>query len=294
MLSVRYPLSALKDGIDNVNTVESLLKHMPLFKEVIRGDASVMLFDREQVLYFAPGKFMDLPYKAGDPLEEINRDFKDLKGGKVKVLNRFPKEVFGIALDALFIPILEDDGEVAAVLSVSYSMENEVMLREMMDKTEEIAARLMDSVQSVAAHSQELSATSEQILENSRQAVQNSANVSQVAGFIREISDQTNLLGLNAAIEAARVGEAGAGFDVVAKEVRKLSVDTKQATTEIEQSLLDVKNTILRMQSEIADIASSSNEQAKLVTEFTEVIDQLNETSRNLAQFVNKLITYEV
>jgi cell pole-organizing protein PopZ len=267
---------------------------MPLFKEVIRGDASVMLFDREKVLYFAPGKFIDLPYKAGDPLDEINRDFKDLKGGKVKVVNRFPKEVFGTALDALFIPILEDDGEIAAVLSVSYSMENEAMLREMMDKTEEIAARLMDSVQSVAAHSQELSATSEQILENSRQAVQNSANVSQVAGFIREISDQTNLLGLNAAIEAARVGEAGAGFGVVAKEVRKLSVDTKQATTEIEQSLLDVKNTILRMQSEIADIASSSNEQAKLVTEFTDVIDQLNETSRNLAQLVNKLITYEV
>ncbi|MFM9280281.1 hypothetical protein [Paenibacillus jiagnxiensis] len=123
-----------------------MLKHIPLFKEVIRGDASVMLFDREQVLYFAPGNCMDLPYKAGDPLEEINRDFKDLKGGKVKVMNRFPKEVFGIALDAMFIPILEDDGEVAAILSVSYSMENETMLREMMDKTEEIAARLQNGL----------------------------------------------------------------------------------------------------------------------------------------------------
>lgn len=276
-----------------MNAVESLIRHMPLFKIVIRGDASVMLFDREKILYFTPGKFMDLPYKPGDPLEEINRDFKDLKGGKEKVMTHFPKEIFGIALDALFIPILEDDGEVAAVLSISYSMENETMLREFMSQTEEIAGKLMESVQSVAAHSEELSATSEQILENSREAVRNSSNVSKVAGFIREISEQTNLLGLNAAIEAARVGEAGAGFGVVATEVRKLSVDTKKATTEIEQSLLDVKTTIQRMENEISDIASSSHDQARLVMEFTEVIDHLNETSKNLAKFVNKLITYE-
>ncbi|KJD43681.1 methyl-accepting chemotaxis protein [Paenibacillus terrae] len=271
-----------------MNQVEAVLAAMPFIKEAARQDVSISVMDREKFLFFQSGKSLVYDFKAGDPLPDVHRNFKMLVGGE-KTRERYAAEVFGIAADSYFHPIKNEQNEIAAVMCITYSMDNQDQLRKLMTQAEEVTSKLVEGIQHVAAHSEELSATAEEILSNTKQAVEDSGNVTEVAGYIKEISEQTNLLGLNAAIEAARVGEAGAGFGVVATEIRKMSTGTKEATGRIEQSLQAVRQSVYNMEQEITQIAVSSQEQAKLVTEFMNVIDQLNVTNHGLRGLVEKI-----
>ncbi|WP_415719001.1 methyl-accepting chemotaxis protein [Maridesulfovibrio sp.] len=104
--------------------------------------------------------------------------------------------------------------------------------------------------------------------------------ISQVITVITDIADQTNLLALNAAIEAARAGEAGRGFAVVADEVRKLAEKTMQATQEVEQA-------VHAIQAETRRNIDEMNNAASMVLKSTEYAEQAGESLETIVQNVD-------
>ncbi len=162
------------------------------------------------------------------------------------------------------------------------------------DKSRAAAAAGHDSVQRAQKGIDRMSDTVASLTQDIDELARRSNEIRSISASIREIADQTNLLALNAAIEAARAGEQGRGFAVVADEVRKLAEKTTSATQEIEVLLGQVHSRIEEAVTksgesltEMQDARRLSTETGEALAGIVESVTSVSKEIRNVAEMAS-------
>lgn len=272
--------------------LDSMLNVITVLEDMFQDeDAMLVVSDLEKIVYYKAGKTVNaghegLPLRAGDGLYEVIQSKKTLR---VIV----PKELLGTPFKAITIPLFDENKQIIGAAGVGWSLDSKVKIYEQLSNVVDSLASSIEQISTgindITTNAQNIASSQEEMVSSAQVTRKNVDETSKITDFIRNIANQTNLLGLNAAIEASRAGQEGRGFQVVAGEIRKLAVNSKNAVTQIEQGLNGMQSSINFIMNMIEKNTSTTQSQAAASEEISASIQELRALSDVLLQVTKDL-----
>lgn len=276
--------------MEQASLLECFSRVAQYIPQLVSGKVGMVVSDKDKwiVSYSIPELAGQVV--AGQQVRKGSAAYKAMQQ-RERVITEVGSEVYGIPYIAISLPISNEHGEVIGAVAIHESLERQEMLTTAAKQLSNSATEMASAIQSILAQAEEVAASGRYLKELSDAANKEVAGTDSVVGFIQNVASQTNLLGLNAAIEAARVGEMGRGFGVVAEEVRKLAANSASSATQITTILNTIKKSIEKISLEIGQMGSVTEHQANTVQDLTshsQMLMAMSEQLANLAATMNK------
>lgn len=251
------------------------------------GKLSLAVTDKEKVIYVDYCDELDLKLRVGQSILDSKELNEVMRYGKNDVED-IPKEIYGIPLKYYIIPIKGNDGIVGCLIGGKVTTKkNEI--KSIAGNVSQSFSEISSVINNITVNVQKLASMNEELLNESEKATSEAENTKEVVKFIQGISSQINLLGLNAAIEAARAGDEGRGFSIVAQEIRKLSNSTSESIKEVDDVIKNISALISSINKKIEKSNDISQSQSAALEEITASVFEINSTAKHLDELSERL-----
>lgn len=260
--------------------LQKYLETIPVIKDALGLDVMMSVTDGYKFLGYWRGDKIVANIHIGDPLSHDDPMWKSFTTGQ-KLEQVMPASVYGFEFRAITIP-LKDGNEIVGTMGIAISLESETFTREASNKLLSTIEQLQGEVEYIYKDNDLIKNISNNIIASTNNLLSNVEEIQKFAQDIQNISSKTNILSLNASIEAARSGEAGRGFAVVAEEMRRLANDTRTSSIKILEVLNELVNSVTTMNSDLSEQEKTQEQQLQSTQKIVDEISAIEDTTREL------------
>ena len=242
---------------------------------------SVAVTDLEQYVWYKPSGKLDLGIKPGDPIPDNTAVRRCLEE---------ERSTFGIPYLVRAFPLRDGKRDVIGGCAILQATETEDQLQKLSRDLAAAIEALSASSDGIATRVEEMRQGSDTLLrsmEETCSAIQNSRSITD---FVRKVSQQSDLLSINAVIEAARTGVRDSAFHVVAKEMRGLAHDTKESVEKINGILSQIRGSSEQNSAEVQALHTLVMQISTEIMSIFTTIRQVNETASTLQHISSNLM----
>ncbi|QJW45242.1 chemotaxis protein [bacterium BFN5] len=273
------------------DTLRCFAKVLPFLNELYNSDVAVTLADLEKVFLYKPGEKIELMGKKSlpQPLVEGTAVYRAVHEGR-RIVAKVDKALYGVAYIATAIPLYNDNREIVGAACVLESTDRQDELKDMASMLTDSISILASTTEEISAQIQEISAVSKTVTRLVQESEIRMGETNQIIDLNKAVATQTNLLGLNAAIEAARVGEQGRGFTVVADEIRKMASNSSDSIKKISAIINNIQGDSRNTRVRILQIDDVISQIAEAITSVACTVQDINVMAQRLDQMAEELV----
>lgn len=222
-----------------------------------------------------------------------SRDYKvfwdNLRDNKAfhNKVERVQKDGSILWLDATYTPVISETGTVEGVIKIANDITNqEIIIKNSTDEFMALVEEMTASTNEVHHASQQAVTDIEKLRYEAETVETYVEKISSMATAVKDISSQSNLLGLNASIEAARAGDNGKGFAVVANEIRKMADSSKGSAEDISKQLEQITSSVSTTVDMVQQVTEQINKNSEIIEELKDAYEHVTKTAEDLASLI--------
>ncbi|MHB9094626.1 MAG: methyl-accepting chemotaxis protein [Eubacteriales bacterium] len=273
----------------NKEAMEAYKLVAPFLSALTFNELSTGITDSEKFIAYYKGTYLDLGIKVGDPIKPGSPVDVAIKQKK-RVLKHVPKEVIGIPYVITANPVFDERGYVIGAIATGTATEKEAIIKDTSAELSAAINQITSAINDLAKETEKFSSINSELIQLSGQTQEQVSNTADILEYIKDIASETKVLGINASIEAARAGNYGLGFKVVASEIQKLATNSLNSVKSIEETLKNVNDSVDVFVSKIQEFSRFSHSQIAMTEETTATIDELKKMSLKMLDSVKDII----